>query len=541
MIKWIQRATQGKVRRPNVSHSVGRARVRALKSVNTHVCFEMANHAAELVNGWFLAPEICTYNLPGEPRFTIGGDAGQDPEVYEIPVRHPYMNIVAQMTDVWDYMHDVAGFSMPAAEVGVGGFPDFIGVLNGNRAFAPCFNISWSFDVTQFMFQLLKITGQNLGHSVFVDSSIVAQSDTKSTRRVTELLTSAGTFFDQAVVDLATAPTTPTNIPKLATDARNKNKDVLVDAGKLLIEAQLAEQAANDLRQAADLAAAQKRDGHPDAEKTARIAEGLALTLKNQTIKADEKATALLESIQLLNGLAEQLAFAAQTLSPGRDSTNDARLKVQEAERRARYAAEGITKALDKVTTIVTSTVGGLIGGAIGFTVGSVFEIFAGADVILPTAEREDCIANPMPPTVPFASESDIPKELCTRPNDPALLPTGILLKVNDPSYRGSTHSRLVPTHEYGHYALCSLMAARDENKFARMYGQAAADGVAGQTADKPHVYINEGFADFVSAQVVGGADYFDPPGSLPDTSRTNGRILSGPNYCPATAGVSCL
>jgi hypothetical protein len=72
------------------------------------------------------------------------------------------------------------------------------------------------------------------------------------------------------------------------------------------------------------------------------------------------------------------------------------------------------------------------------------------------------------------------------------------------------SNSRSLMTHEYGHFALCSMLY--DENPLtytlaysgamlSRMDPNSDPDDVAG--------YVNEGFADFISSQVAGATNYF--------------------------------
>ncbi len=94
--------------------------------------------------------------------------------------------------------------------------------------------------------------------------------------------------------------------------------------------------------------------------------------------------------------------------------------------------------------------------------------------------------------------------------------------------------NRGVPVHEYGHFAMCSLMQSASATQMSRAYMQVIIDRVmhtddAGAEAG----YIAEGWADFYAAQVVGGTNYFalfnsrnDRPGKM--------------SYCP-TRETSCL
>lgn len=89
-----------------------------------------------------------------------------------------------------------------------------------------------------------------------------------------------------------------------------------------------------------------------------------------------------------------------------------------------------------------------------------------------------------------------------------------------------SLASRGVIAHEYGHYALCGLLAdaapLRFQGTFTDLIGQAIND-----TVENDSNWINEGFADFMASQIVGGTNYFGPPHSV---------LSSFMHYCDATS-----
>jgi hypothetical protein len=104
------------------------------------------------------------------------------------------------------------------------------------------------------------------------------------------------------------------------------------------------------------------------------------------------------------------------------------------------------------------------------------------------------------------------------------------------------TWSRGVPTHEYGHFVLCSLLYDHlGGPSFGWNYGKAARERVnfwglgklPGPDAD--HAYVNEAFADFIGSQVVGAVNYFRP-GRGPGDYSESGVML----YCNA-AVATCL
>lgn len=93
----------------------------------------------------------------------------------------------------------------------------------------------------------------------------------------------------------------------------------------------------------------------------------------------------------------------------------------------------------------------------------------------------------------------------------------------------GDDASRGVAVHEYGHAMMCELMMRQGLDAFEIAWTDVII-GTASQAADNQASYLAEGWADFVTAQVVGGTNYFAATGAVDSESV---------NYCPA--GTSCL
>jgi hypothetical protein len=89
--------------------------------------------------------------------------------------------------------------------------------------------------------------------------------------------------------------------------------------------------------------------------------------------------------------------------------------------------------------------------------------------------------------------------------------------------------SRGVPVHEYGHAVMCDMLLDQGFDAFEIAWTQVIKQS-AGQGADDEASYINEGFADFFTGQVMGGTNYFPTSGSTKSESV---------NYCDA--GAECL
>jgi hypothetical protein len=76
--------------------------------------------------------------------------------------------------------------------------------------------------------------------------------------------------------------------------------------------------------------------------------------------------------------------------------------------------------------------------------------------------------------------------------------------------------SRLVPTHEYGHYALCSMLWQEGRIDAIQALSRLTINYITGGTKAPDNVerILFESFADFFVAQVGGGVNYIVPPGA---------------------------
>jgi hypothetical protein len=121
------------------------------------------------------------------------------------------------------------------------------------------------------------------------------------------------------------------------------------------------------------------------------------------------------------------------------------------------------------------------------------------------------------------------------------MLTTDIVMPVsNVPQF---WNSRLVMSHEYGHYLFCAMMDEVDSRAVGQVVEHAVLSG-DGDNQSSPVRYFNEAFADVVAGQVAGGANY----GWL-STSLTASRFFKEgmredycvPNLPPADPTASCF
>jgi hypothetical protein len=94
------------------------------------------------------------------------------------------------------------------------------------------------------------------------------------------------------------------------------------------------------------------------------------------------------------------------------------------------------------------------------------------------------------------------------------------------PDSGGNLASRNVPSHEYGHFGMCSLLYHEDPTKMVQIPSliiQRALGGTYAHATDEV-AYLMEGWADFVGGQTSGGTNYF----------WLNHQVAAG-NYCDGT------
>ena len=98
-----------------------------------------------------------------------------------------------------------------------------------------------------------------------------------------------------------------------------------------------------------------------------------------------------------------------------------------------------------------------------------------------------------------------------------------IVLRSDNDSSRG------VPVHEYGHAVMCDMLLRQGIDAFELAWTDIIRQ-TASQSPGNEASYLNEAFADFLTAQVVGGTNYFAASDSTPSENV---------NYCEA--GKACL
>ena len=97
-----------------------------------------------------------------------------------------------------------------------------------------------------------------------------------------------------------------------------------------------------------------------------------------------------------------------------------------------------------------------------------------------------------------------------------------ILAPVDIVMANSAWQSRGVGVHEFSHVVMCDLLSQFDVFDFNKAWSDLILQS-ANQDANAEAAYIGEGFADFITSQVVGGTNY---------GIRVDGLRFSGMSYC---------
>lgn len=446
------------------------AQVKVLNHLgNARICLKLTSGAG-FVTGGFLPDDACpgVTVSPSNPTVTISEQFDE-------------LNVMAQLTDGQSYMRNVAGFSNSGAEVIVGAAADLIGDIQGisnsmnkNRAFTPCLGFSWANEVEVYLALITADATQDTFS--YVDKKVQS---------------GALAFLRKASADLQTALTQQAQLAQLAAQFAGTTLGNQIAAAKAAVDTavsqlQSAQTAATLLSQNAD-------DFANAAGTAARAVVGNSSTVNAAT-------SVVQQTMNDVNGLIPSTQAALQTATSDLASAATAMdtLVAQAAGSAVSAQIIAVRDAIHSVSDDVTSIVAGnlavvsaaisagVVEGAvqlIGGVIAEVFEFVAGGDILLPAAGGD----------------------------------------------RHNLIDRGIVTHEYGHFTLCNLLDSVAPLSFAAAYDDAAVEGlVSGQSVSATGAVLNEGFADLLISQAVGGTNYGSP--ISPQTVRT-GFV----NYCLAS------
>jgi hypothetical protein len=519
-----------------------KAKVRVLNRVGADICFTVSNDAAELVSGWFIPHEVCNFVPPNGGGYHIGDDGKN---VYTLPVQANFINVLAQATNARKYMKDVAGVDIAKAEIITGAIAQIIGDRNSNRAFAPCLALNGGvLSVYDLAVAAAGITGQIAGSWVLNELSSKVNMDTGAAGKVKAKLQGSEDSMIAVIAELA-AKFPGQDVTTRANAADTATKDAKKDADTFLKDMQAldrAQQASYKAKQAADAAV-----GKPDENKRKAEAVAAAETVKTAAgVAQTSGSTALAKVTDAWNKFGDlYTAMNAVPVSQAvKDGVGSAYKDAADAKSILQDTAGDVEKVIAKAAEAATGIAAGVVWFAAAMTFGEVFELFASGDIILPESIPFRCDANPKPPTKSVCpagkgtvAECPAPSGLCYRSSDSAGFPTGKQVSNPDPRYRMSVKGRGVATHEYGHYTLCNLLAKElGDSAFRSAYGEAAMAAVLSpDDASIQALYVNDGFADFFTSEVIGGTGYPRLPTSRPNNPR------GGTNYCAGGSFASDL
>ena len=452
------------------------ASVKVLNRLGADICFNLSNGAAKVVDGWFLPITVC----PGDSSAHI---SGSPPSTRTVNVADGNVNIMAQMTDVSLYMSKVGHTSLHQAEALVGTVPNLIGKLNQNRAFTPCLSFSWSNDVGALLASIGAVAADHLDE--YVVSQIESGARAVEAGVKSQILPQLQAALNDA--NNIASQVAGTNLAADANAAVNAVQAALNQAQAAANQATLFAQDANDLTNATGVAA------RLEAGAVAR-ANAAATSVQTAVTNVTGGVPVLNTAVQAVATPVQNAAGALTTLANDLVGSPATLLNpIAEARALTTNAGAALSNLASQVATLTVNaqrvgvdTAAGVIGFALGETIGSIFEFFAGGDILFPAAKGDS----------------------------------------------SNLTSRGVATHEYGHYTLCNLLNNVNPAQFAVAYDEAAAQGlVTGQDPAATSAVLNESFADLIASQVAGGTNY-----ALTANSLSGG----GLNYCQAS-DMSCI
>jgi hypothetical protein len=458
----------------NMSSS-NQASVKVLGRLGAHICFNLENSAAQMVDFSTLPLTVCPSNSTAQINTSTAS-----PHI--VQVADPNVNAMAQMTDAHLYMSSVAGVSINQAEALTGVVPNLLGALNGDRAFTPCWSFSWANDVGTFMTALGAVAADegdqwvvnHLETGAKYVAKGVATSLTKAQQALTQLQAAAAAEAGTALAPLANA----------AVAAQNTLITQIQAAGT---QAKLVAQNANDLVGSVGTAARLQAAGSTAATAAANTAQSIVNTLSPQVGPANT-------ALQAAQTAAQTAKSDIDALLNALGSSDAVRATVQAADTAANVIVTSYVnylklmgEVLNDTQRIGVDTIGALIGNFIGYSpLGQIFEAFATGDILYPAH-----------------------------------------------SSSGNLSERIIATHEYGHFVLCNLLDNTDAVGFAVAYDEAAASGfITGQSPSAAGSVMNEAFADLIASQVTGATDYAFPNGSGINSTSQEAFCLATDSTC---------
>jgi hypothetical protein len=464
-----------------------KAGIKVLNHLGAHICYTASTPAAKVVDGWMLPVTVCPDAFYGS------SISGSPPAEQTVKAPDERMHILAQMNDVHSYMQRVQNFGTDQAEALVGTVPDLIGRINQNRAFTPCFSFSWQNDVVQFMSALGGVAAEHVNDYLISGLESGATALARETAKVATKLEAQA-----AQLTTVAAQAAGTALASAANTARDVARNAATAARAAANQAQVLAQDAGDSVQAIGTAARKVTNNDPSVVAAENAAQATIDELKN-------KAPSVKNAVQAAANAATDASVATATLLIATGGAVASPV-IDGIDKETHVAAEAGARALDLVGKVALDAekagakrLGEVIGQLIGASpLGQVFEFLAGGDILFPAAGGDDI----------------------------------------------NLISRGVATHEYGHFTLCSLLDRISPSSFARVYDEAASQGlVTMQSVSATSAVLNESFADLISSQVAAGTNYAQPDnavfGTLMSFCRSSGTDCIETNVTNDSVGSS--
>jgi hypothetical protein len=131
------------IRHDGTIDPTGSARVQVVKGKSTDFCLTLGNSAATL-NDWFNARELCSFSkaLTDDAGDALAGTTFERDGDVHLRVQDKYVNVMAQLTDGYDYLQQIVGYTPRQAKVLSGPPLNVPGIkqLIGSRAITACLN-----------------------------------------------------------------------------------------------------------------------------------------------------------------------------------------------------------------------------------------------------------------------------------------------------------------------------------------------------------------------------------------------------------------
>jgi hypothetical protein len=126
-------------RSQSTADGTGKATVKVAKGKGTGICVDLVNYAA-VVNDYIDTMEVCDFgsSLQTPQGVAVANASFQKDTTLTVSAQNKYLNVLAQLTDGYDYFKQVVGFTPDQAKVLAGSAANLISPILHGRAITPC-------------------------------------------------------------------------------------------------------------------------------------------------------------------------------------------------------------------------------------------------------------------------------------------------------------------------------------------------------------------------------------------------------------------